>query len=87
MIVNGILFLFGIVIGIWILQVLFSSWFWTFAAYAIPIVSIFFTLTASYKDDRIFFGVLTLILSIPMFILEGKKEAQKEVESQKQSNK
>lgn len=93
MIVAGILFLFGIVIGIQILHALFSSWFWKFVAHTIPIVSLLFTLifAKELKHDGTFWIALavTIILSIPMLILESKKEQPKkegQTEAQKHSD-
>ena len=90
MIVAGILFLFGIVIGIQILHALVSSWFWTFVAYTLPIVGLLFLLMFAKElkhDGTIWIALLiVVIISIPMFILEGKREKTKN-ESKKENPK
>lgn len=78
MIVAGILFLFGIVFGIQILHILFSSWFWKFLAYTVPLVCVLL-IVAFGKDlnrtgDLWVVLLITAIVSIPMFILENKEK-------------
>lgn len=90
MIIAGILFLLGIVIGIQILHALFSSWFWKFVAHTLPVVGILFLLifAKELKREGILWIALliNLILSIPMFILEGKKEQSKKEDGPKHSD-
>ena len=90
MIVAGILFLFGIVIGIQILHALFSSWFWKLVAYTLPIVGILFLLIFAkelkHEGNFWIWALIQLILSIPRFILEGKKEQPKKEDAPKQSD-
>lgn len=76
MILAGILFLFGIVVGIQILHILFSSWFWRFLAYTVPLACVLlivlFGSELKHEGGLWIALLITTILSIPMFILENK---------------
>ncbi len=89
MIVAGILFVFGIIVGIQILHIMFSSWFWKFLAYTVPLACVLLIVSFGKDLSRTgdFWIVLpiTAILSIPMIILEAKKE--KETSSSSKSKK
>ena len=88
MIIAGILFVFGILIGIQILYLLLSPAFWRFIAYCLPILG-FFTLFILKNEGHFWTGLIVLLcLSIPMYILEIKNERQnkKIIEQVKKDN-